>query len=258
MGLAIARDSRIKADTHDPLCAVAALTKRAVPVHGERLRSADGGAAMRVGSDEGRTISVLIVDDHPMLREGIAAILQGEADIKVVGDAGTGREAIAAFEQLRPAVVLMDAQMPDLDGVAATAAIRSSWPDARVLMLTTYGGDALALRALKAGASGYLLKSMIRTELLEAIRAVDAGRRHIPRVIADELAAHVTDDLLSGREVEVLRRVAAGNTNRRISEQLFISEDTVKAHLKNIMSKLSARDRTHAVVIAVKRGIIDV
>jgi DNA-binding NarL/FixJ family response regulator len=208
--------------------------------------------------NRGKPIRVLIVDDHPLLREGIAAVIEGEQDMTLVAEASNGREAIERFREHRPDVTLMDLQMPETDGVAATVAIRAEWSDARIVMLTTYRGDALALRALKAGASGYLLKSMIRTDLLEAIRAVHAGHRYIPREIAAELAAHVTDDALSPRELEVLQRVAAGNSNRLVAAQLAVSEDTVKAHMKNIMSKLAARDRTHAVTIALKRGIIDV
>jgi DNA-binding NarL/FixJ family response regulator len=205
-----------------------------------------------------KPIRVIIVDDHPLLREGMAAVIQGEPDLVLVGEAGNGREAIECFRKHRPDVTLMDLQMPEMDGVAATAAIRAEWSDARIVVLTTYRGDALALRALKAGASAYLLKSMIRTDLLEAIRSVHTGHRYIPREIAAELAAHVTDDALSPRELEVLKRVATGNSNRLIAAQLDVSEDTVKAHMKNIMSKLSANDRTHAVTIALKRGIIDV
>src|SRR5450432_1602271 len=178
----------------------------------------------------GNPIRVLIVDDHPMLREGLAAVIQGEQDMLLVGEASNGREAIEFFREHRPDVTLMDLQMPEVDGVAATVAIRAEWSDARIVMLTTYRGDAQALRALKAGASGYLLKSMIRTDLLEAIRSVQSGRRHIPREIAAELAAHVTDDALSPREMEVLKHVASGNSNRRVASQLAVSEDTVKAH----------------------------
>jgi two-component system, NarL family, response regulator len=201
---------------------------------------------------------VLIVDDHPLLREGIVAVIQGEKDMQLAGEASNGREAVERFRELRPDVTLMDLQMPETDGLAATIAIRAEWPEARIVMLTTYRGDTQALRALKAGAVGYLLKSMIRTDLLDAIRSVHAGHRHIPVEIAAELAAHVTDDALSPRELEVLRRVAAGNSNRLVADQLVLSEDTVKTHMKSIMSKLSANDRTHAVTIALKRGIIDV
>jgi DNA-binding NarL/FixJ family response regulator len=201
---------------------------------------------------------LLIADDHPLLREGIAAVLANEKDMQMVGEASNGREAIDRYRELRPDVTLMDLQMPVMDGVAATLAIRAEFADARIVMLTTYRGDAQALSALKAGASGYLLKSMIGTDLVEAIRSVHSGHRHIPREIAAELAAHVTDDSLSPRELQVLKRVAAGNSNRLIADQLALSEDTIKAHMKSIMSKLSANDRTHAVTIALKRGIIDV
>jgi DNA-binding NarL/FixJ family response regulator len=203
-------------------------------------------------------ITVLIVDDHPMLREGIAAVIHGEADMVVVAQACNGHEALAAYRRHQPNVTLMDLSMPEMDGVAAIMAIRAEWSDARIVMLTTYSGDAQALRALKAGACGYLLKSLIRTDLLDAIRCVHAGQRRIPREVADGLAEHVHDDALSSRELEVLRRVAAGNSNRRVATQLGISEDTVKAHMKSILSKLTANDRTHAVTIALKRGIIDI
>ncbi len=203
-------------------------------------------------------IRLMIVDDHPLLRAGIVAVIQSEPDMALVAEGSNGREAVSLFRTHRPDVTLMDQQMPDMDGISATAAIRSEWSGARVIILTTYRGDALALRALKAGASGYMLKSMIRTDLLEAIRAVNSGRRHIPREIATELAQHVTDEQLSPRELEVLNKVAAGNSNRRIAAQLMVSEDTVKAHMKSIMSKLGANDRTHAVTIALRRGIIDV
>jgi DNA-binding NarL/FixJ family response regulator len=203
-------------------------------------------------------ITVMIVDDHPLLREGIAAVIQGEADMRVVAEANNGHEAVESFREHRPDVTVMDLLMPEMDGVDATIAIRAEWPQARIVILTTYSGDALALRALKAGASGYLLKSLIRTDLLEAIRSVHAGQRRIPREVAEGLAEHVHDDVLSPRELEVLRQVAAGNSNRRVAAQLAISEDTVKAHMKNILSKLAANDRTHAVTIALKRGIIDV
>lgn len=203
-------------------------------------------------------IKVLIVDDHPLLREGISAVIDGEIDMQVVAEAGNGAEAIEQFREHRPDVTLMDLVMPEMDGVEATVAIRAEWPQARIVMLTTYNGDVKAMRALKAGACGYLLKSLIRTDLLSAIRSVHAGQRRIPREVADELAEHVGDDLLTERELEVLRHVAAGNSNRRVAAELGISEETVKAHMKNILGKLVANDRTHAVTIALKRGIIDV
>ena len=213
---------------------------------------------MNVRSVSGQPIRVLVVDDHPLLREGIAAMVRGEGDMVLVAEAGNGREALACFREHLPDVTLMDLQMPEMDGVAATAAIRAEWSSARIVILTTYRGDARALRALKAGASGYLLKSTIRTELLEAIRAVHAGQRRILLEVASELASHAAEDLLSPRELDVLRRVAAGSSNQRIAVALYVTEDTVKSHMKNIMGKLSANDRTHAVTIALKRGIIDV
>jgi DNA-binding NarL/FixJ family response regulator len=223
-----------------------------------RAKKASMADTMKTTGSPSKPIRVLIVDDHPLLREGIAAVIHGEQDMELVGEATNGREAIERFRAYRPDVTLMDLQMPEMDGVAATTAIRAEWSNARIVMLTTYKGDAQALRALKAGASGYLLKSTIRTDLLEAIRSVHAGGRHIPREIAAELAAHVTEDELSPRELQVLKSVAAGNSNRRVAAELAVSEDTVKAHMKNIMSKLAANDRTHAVTIALKRGIIDV
>ncbi len=202
-------------------------------------------------------MKVLVVDDHPLLRAGIAAVISGEADITIVGEACTGRQAIENFHALRPDVTVMDVQMPEMDGVEATAAIIEQCPDARIVMLSTYRGDAKAFRALKAGACGYMLKSMLRTDLIGALRAVHAGRRHIPVEIAAELAEHMVESVLSVRELEVLRRVSAGNSNRAVAGQMFLSEDTVKSHMKNISAKLGASDRTHAVMIAVRRGIID-
>lgn len=212
---------------------------------------------MSTSDAAGKPIKVLIVDDHPLMREGIAAVLEREADMQLVAEAGNGREAIERFAEHRPDVTLMDLQMPEMDGVAATVAIRAEWPEARIVMLTTYRGDTQARRSLQAGASGYLLKSMIRNELLAAIRSVHAARRWIPNEVAAELAAHLTDEALSLRELDVLKAVAAGNSNRRVASELGVTEDTIKSHMKSIMSKLAARDRTHAVMIAVRRGILD-
>lgn len=203
-----------------------------------------------------RQITILTVDDHPLLREGIAAVIHGEKDMVIVGEASNGREAIEMFRSKRPDVTLMDLQMPDLNGIDAIVTIRKEHPQARMIVLTTYEGDVLARRALKAGAAGYILKDMIRTELLEAIRAVHLGRRHIPQKIAAELAEHYAEDDLSQREIEVLRAVAQGKSNKIIASQLFITEPTVKAHMKSILLKLGASDRTHAVGIATTRGYL--
>jgi DNA-binding NarL/FixJ family response regulator len=207
-------------------------------------------------STQGKRISVLIADDHPLLREGIAAVIQGEVDMTVVAEATNGAEAVLRYREFRPDVTLLDLLMPQMDGIGAIEAIRAECPTARIVILTTYRGDAQALRALKAGASGYLLKSLIRTELLESIRAVHAGRRLIPPEIAAELAEHAGDEVLSDRELSVLALVASGNSNRETAVHLSVSEETVKAHMKNILSKLNANDRTHAVTIAIKRGIL--
>src|SRR5499433_3879652 len=202
-------------------------------------------------------IRILTVDDHPVIREGIAAVLAGEADLALVAEASDGPEAIEEFRTHRPDVTLMDLQMPQMNGTDAILAIRREFPSARIIVLTTYAGDAQATRAFEAGASGYLLKNMLRKELIETIRTVHAGKKRIPPEIAVEMAEHHTDDLLTEREIEVLRQVAAGNANKVIADRLKISEETVKAHMKNILSKLTANDRTHAVTIALKRGIIE-
>jgi DNA-binding NarL/FixJ family response regulator len=197
------------------------------------------------------------VDDHPLLREGVAAVIHGEEDIELVAEATSGQEAIELFRTHRPDVTLMDLQMPGMSGIDAMLAIRADFANARFIVLTTYQGDVQALRALKAGAVGYLLKNMLRKELLDTIRIVHAGRRRIPPEIAAELADHVTDDALSEKEIAVLQRVATGNSNKIIASQLNVSEATVKGHVKSILSKLNANDRTHAVTIAMKRGFLD-
>jgi DNA-binding NarL/FixJ family response regulator len=204
-----------------------------------------------------KKISILSVDDHPLLREGIAAVLQAETDIVLAAEATNGREAIEQFRTHRPDVTLMDLQMPLMNGIDAITEIRREFPQARFIVLTTYQGDVQALRALKAGASGYLLKNMLRKDLVSTIRAVYAGKRYLPPEIAAELADHVTDDALTERELEVLRSVAMGHSNKIIASRLNVSEATVKGHMKSILSKLDANDRTHAVMIAMKRGFID-
>ena len=204
------------------------------------------------------SIRVLTVDDHPVLREGIAAVLGGESDITVVAEASNGREAVEQFRAHHPDVTLMDLQMPLMHGTDAIVAIREEFPEARIIVLTTYSGDAQALRALKAGASAYLLKNTLRKELAETIRSVHGGHKKIPPEIAVEIAEHHSDDALTEREIEVLREVAAGNANKIVADRLSISEETVKAHMRNILSKLGANDRTHAVTIALKRGIIEI
>jgi two-component system, NarL family, response regulator len=202
-------------------------------------------------------IRILTVDDHPLLREGIAAMLGGEADIEVVAEAANGTEAIEKFRALRPDVTLMDIQMPVVNGLDAIVEIRKHFPDARIIVLTTYSGDAQVAKAFKAGAFAYLLKSMLRKELVETIRSVHAGGRRIPPEIAVGMAEHYTDDQLTAREIDILKQVAAGNANKMVADNLHISEETVKSHMRSILSKLAANDRTHAVTIAIKRGIID-
>lgn len=203
-------------------------------------------------------IRILTVDDHPMLREGIAAVLASEQDMILVAEASNGREGIEQFRTHHPDITLMDVQMPEVNGIDAIVKIREEFPDARIIVLTTYTGDAQAARAFKAGACGYLLKSMVRKELIDTIRTVHAGKKRIPPEIAIEMAQHHSDDALTLREIEVLREVAAGNANKMVAQLLNISEETVKAHMRSILSKLGANDRTHAVTIAVKRGIIEI
>ncbi|MBV9770935.1 MAG: response regulator transcription factor [Bryobacterales bacterium] len=201
-------------------------------------------------------IRVLSVDDHALVREGIATIINSQADMSLVGAAANGSEGIEAFRALRPDVTLMDLSLPDLSGLDVIIAIRSESPDARIIVLTTFEGDMRVRRALKAGVGGYLLKSMPPNQLLDTIRQVHAGKKCLPAEIAAGLAEHLGEQALSEREVEVLRHVAAGTRNRDIAEKLFIAEETVKAHLKHIMTKLGTNDRTQSVTIAARRGII--
>ncbi len=202
-------------------------------------------------------IRILAVDDHPLCREGVVSLLAGQADLKLVAEASNGREAIEQFRAHHPDVTLMDLQMPEMNGVEAMIAIREEFPSARIIVLTTYEGDAQVLRALEAGAQAYLLKSVLRKELPDTIRLVHAGRKRIVPEVATTLAEHAADEALSLREIEVLRLIAGGNANKRIAAQLSITEETVKGHVKNILAKLAANDRTHAVTIGLKRGIID-
>ena len=201
-------------------------------------------------------IRILAVDDHPMLREGIASLIASQSDMELVAEASTGREALEQFRNHRPDLTLMDLQMPDMDGIEAMVAIRDEFPEARIIVLTTYRGDVQVRRALKAGARAYLLKGLLRKELLETIRAVHRGEKRIPPEVAAVLADHVVDEALTSREIDVLRLIAGGNANKLIGVQLSITEETVKGHVKSILSKLGARDRTHAVTVALKRGII--
>jgi DNA-binding NarL/FixJ family response regulator len=201
-------------------------------------------------------IRVLCVDDHPLMREGIAAVIRNESDMQLVAEASTGHEAIQGFREHQPDVTLMDVRMPDMGGIDALLAIRTEFADARVIMLTTFEGDAEIQHALEAGAQGYMLKSMPRKQLVDMIRKVHAGKKQIPPEVAVRLIEHIGDEMLSKREVEVLQKVAGGNRNSDIAALLFISEETVKGHIKHIMEKLGASDRTEAVAVGIRRGII--
>ena len=203
-------------------------------------------------------IRIIIVDDHPVVREGVAALVSGQADMSMVGQASNGREAIQQFRLYHPDVVLMDLQMPEMNGLDALIAIRDEAPEARVIVLTTYAGDIQVSRAIKAGARGYLLKSALHKDLLETIRAVHTGRKTISAEASYELAEHATDDALTPAEVRVLRLIAEGSANKEIAERLSVSEETVKGQVRNILSKLEAKDRTHAAMIGLKRGIIEI
>jgi len=202
-------------------------------------------------------IRILTVDDHPFLRGGIAALLAGQPDMKMVAEGANGKEAIHQFRAHRPDITLMDLQMPEMSGLDAIIAIRDEFPDARIIVLTTYAGDVQALRALQAGARAYLLKNLVHKELLDTIRAVHSGKKSISPQVSFELAEHATDDALTKAEIDVLRLIAAGNANKQIADLLSITEDTVKGRVKNILSKLDANDRTHAAMIGLKRGIIE-
>lgn len=202
-------------------------------------------------------IRILVVDDHPLLREGMASVLAAQPDLQVVGEAADGLQALQAYRTLRPDLVLLDLQLPGLGGVEVILALRKEFPQARIVVVTASRGDVQAVRALEAGASGYLLKSGLRRELVDTVRAVHQGRRQVQAEVAAGIAEHLLGDSLSAREIQVLQSVAAGNSNKAIAALLSIAEETVKAHMKNILCKLGARDRTHAVAIAVKRGIIE-
>jgi len=209
-------------------------------------------------SDDIKQIRVLTVDDHPLLRQGIAALIADERDMILVAEAANGREAIQQFRAHHPDVTLMDLQMPEMNGIDAMLAIRGEFPDARIIVLTTYVGDVQARRALQAGARAYLLKNSLHKELLDTIRAVHAGRKNLSPEVSFDLAEHAAEDTLSPLEVRVLRLIADGNSNKEIAARLSVTEDSAKGHVRNILSKLGANDRTHAAMIGIKRGIIEV
>src|SRR5215467_2694743 len=202
-------------------------------------------------------IRILCVDDHPLLREGIAALIENQSDMELVAEASNGREALECYRKHRPDITLMDLQMPEMSGIDSMSTIRTEFPEAFIIVLTTHAEDTLVSRALKGGARAYLLKSSVRTDLLDTIRAVHAGQKRVSPEVATEIAEHSADGVLTPREVEVLRLVAGGNANKEIAGRLSLTEETIKAHVRNILGKLGANDRTHAVAIGLKRGIID-
>jgi DNA-binding NarL/FixJ family response regulator len=208
-------------------------------------------------SADPKSIRILVVDDHPLVRQGIAGLVAVQSDMTLVGEASNGRDAIQQFRTHRPDVTLMDLQMPEMSGIDAIIAIRNEFPEARIIVLTTYAGDVQILRALKAGARAYLLKNLLHKELLETIRAVHTGKKTLSSEASFQLAEHATDDALTPGEISVLRLIAAGNANKQIADQLSVTEETVKSRVKNILSKLGANDRTHAAMIGIKRGVIE-
>jgi DNA-binding NarL/FixJ family response regulator len=208
-------------------------------------------------STDPHLIRILTVDDHPLLRDGIASLISTQPDMTVVAEASSGREAIDQFRKVRPDVTLMDLRMPDMNGLEAITQILGEFTSAKIVVLTTYSGDAQIVRALKAGAQGYILKGLLRKELLDTIRAVYAGKKRISPEVAGQVAEYAADSSLTTREIDVLQLIAQGNANKMIAERLAVTEDTIKAHVRSILSKLGANDRTHAVTIALKRGIID-
>lgn len=232
-----------------------------VPTPGEGMgqhatKFEQGMCVMEIDPRATRRIRILVADDHPLMRDGISFVISTQSDMELAGSASDGSDAIEQYRRVRPDVLLLDYQMPRMNGVDTTIALRQEFPNARIVMLTTYRGDAQALRAIRAGALGYLLKSTLHTELVNAIRAVHDGRRYLTSEVAMDLAAHVSDEFLSDRELHVLKLVAAGTSNKRVAAELGISEDTVKTHMRKILGKLGANDRTHAVSLALQRGIL--